>query len=149
MLVMNDLNAAKARAAINRSRLVFVPASFQQDIDALAINLNEALSEQLINIPRVDRAKSVASLLGNLINQAATDAVLVDGLQILFDRSLAIDPLRLLEACSKNKTLLVFWPGDKTSAGLSYALPSHPEYRNYKESDLGDVIYLDTDAQIH
>ena len=149
MLIMKDLNEAKARAAINRSRLVFVPTSLQQDFDASAVNLNEALSEQLINLPKADRARSVAGLISNLVNQAETDEVFIAGLEVLFDRTLAIDPLKLLEACSKNKTLLVCWPGDRTDKGLSYALPSHPEYRNYKESDLGDVIYLDIDAQIH
>lgn len=145
MLLMSNINQAKARAAINRSRLV-VMSSKPEDGELPDISLNQQLSEQLLNLPRSERARSIPQLLETLINQAESDDVVLSDLEILFDRSLATDPMRLLRACSRNKTLLVCWPGDKTSAGLSYGIPSHPEYRTYKASDLSDVIYCDAAA---
>lgn len=145
MLVMDDISEAKARAAINRSRLVIT--SVKPDQDGLSeIRLNQQLSEQLLSLPRSDRARSVPQLLEALVNQVASDDAVLTDIEILFDRSLATDPMRLLRACSRNKTLLVCWPGDKTSSGLSYGIPSHPEYRTYKASDLSDVIYCDAIA---
>ncbi|MFC1776116.1 BREX-3 system P-loop-containing protein BrxF, partial [Pseudomonadota bacterium] len=58
-----------------------------------------------------------------------------------FDRSLSLDPIRLLKNCSRKKTLVVCWPGEKSKSGLSYAKASHPEYRTYKANDLTDIIF--------
>lgn len=152
MLQLEQLNDAIARAAINRSRLVFLSEKQAEHSDLAEcepLSINSLLSAQLIVIPRQDRANAVAQLVARLINATASDVVLITGLQILFDRSLSVDPIRLLASCSKNKTLLVSWPGDKTSSGLSYATPSHPEHRTYKASDLSDVIFLTADAQLH
>jgi len=152
MLQLDQLCAAVARASVNRSRLVFLSAQQAGHDDLVKcehLNMNGLLSEQLIGMPKQERTRLVAQLVANLINGAAGDVVLITSLEILFDRSLAVDPIRLLGTCAKNKTLLVCWPGDKTSSGLSYATPSHPEYRTYKASDLSDVIFLTADAQLH
>lgn len=149
MLQIGELKGAIAKAATNRSRLIVMCNAALDGLDLPNINLNQQLSDQLLNIPRKDRARSISPLLNSLILQADGDEVVLNGLDILFDRSLAIDPIRLLMACSKTKTLLVNWPGDRTSTGLSYAVPSHPEYRTYKASDLSDAIYLDVDVQRH
>ena len=146
---MDRLSDALIRAPLYRSRLIVVNAEQIEQIDSLSLNLNLLLSEQLISTPKQERAKSVALFLDQIIRTVSEDIVCLSGLEILFDRSLAIDPIRLLASCSKNKTLLVSWPGDKTSSGLSYATPSHPEHRNYKASDLSDVIFLTADAQLH
>ena len=149
---MDKLNDAILKATANRSRLVFFlgdKIDSQELSEHEQLNLNKSLSALLINMPKSERARSVEHLVSSLVSEASTDEVVVNGLEILFDRSLAIDPVRLLEACSKNKTLLVHWPGDKINTGLSYAMPSHPEYRSYKSSDLSDVILLETDSEIH
>lgn len=152
MLQMDTLSGAVARASANRSRLVFLSAQ-QAGCDDLAeyepLNMNGLLSEQLITVPKQERARSINQLMLNLVSGSAGNVVLITDLEILFDRSLAIDPIRLLATCAKNKTLLVSWPGDKTSSGLSYATPSHPEHRTYRASGLSDVIFLTTDAQLH
>ena len=152
MLQMDRLSDAVARASVNRSRLVFLSAP-QAEYSDLAeyepLNLDGLLSEQLISIPRQERAMVITRMVMALINDTRGEVILLTGLEILFDRTLAVDPIRLLGACSKNKTLLVCWPGDKTSSGLSYATPSHPEHRTYKASDLSDAIFLTADAQLH
>jgi len=113
-----------------------------------SLDLNKSLSEQLINVPKQDRTKLVSQLVADLIKGVPGESVLICGLEILFDRSLAVDPIRLLSTCAKNKTLLVCWSGDKTSSGLSYAVASHPEHRTYKASDLSGVIFLADYAQL-
>jgi hypothetical protein len=150
MLRMDNLDSAIASASKSRSHLVFLSSCPPAGSSGhKQININSVLSEQLISIPRSERAKYVERMVGDLINNESSDTVLLHGLEMLFDRSLAIDPLRLLSACSKHKILLVHWPGDILSTGLSYAIPSHPEYRNYRASDLSDVILLESDVQTY
>ena len=151
MLVMDDLGDAIAKASINRSRLIFLDSRSANELPSSIheLNLNKQLGQQLLDIPRSDRPKEVGQMLIGLINASPSSEVMLTGIEILFDRSLAIDPVRLLASSAKTNTLLAVWPGDKTSSGLSYAVPSHPEYRTYKTSDLGDVIFLTTHAQLH
>lgn len=152
MLQMDSLSDALAQVAMNRSRLVFLCAKLQNNNELESyqgLDINRRLSERLINMPKKERARNIPTEVGSLINQISENTVLITGLEILFDRSLAVDPIRLLAACAKNKTLIVLWPGDITSFGLSYATPSHPEYRTYKASDLSDAVFLAADAQLH
>ena len=62
--------------------------------------------------------------------------MLLDNIELLFDASLALDPLRLLEEISRNWTLVVAWPGHVEGGWLIYARPGHPEYRRYPVGDL-------------
>ncbi len=152
MLQMERLSEAVARASMNRSRLVCLSTQHVAHGGLTkypSLDMNGLLSAQLIRMPKQDRARSVAQLVKNLINGCIGDVVLITGLEILFDRCLAVDPIRLLATCAKNKTLLVCWPGDKTSSGLSYATLSHPEHRTYKASGLSDVVFLTAGAQLH
>ena len=149
---VSSFDAALECVLHKRFRLVFISSDHATDLgqpEFAELNVNKALSELLINVPRSDRARSVEGMLRNLIDEAPSTVVQLSGLEILFDRSLAIDPVRLINACAKNKTLLVRWPGDITNAGLSYAVPSHPEYRSYRASDLSEVILLEADGVKH
>ena len=148
MLRVGDINEAISRAVVNRSRLIFVidKSDNHSFTDFEAINLNKVLSGLLINTSRKERTSSVPQIVGKLIAEMEKTEVVIQGIEILFDRSLSIDPIRLFKACSLTKTLIVFWPGFNTDSGLYYAKPNHPEYRIYKSSDLSDVILLEYEA---
>ena len=109
----------------------------------VAINLGLEHSEKLIEVPRQDRAKSAASLFTDLLHELNTRVLLLNNIEILFDKTLSIEPLKLLQSSAKNLTLVVAWPGEKTNSSLTYAMPSHPEYRCYKASDFGETIFVD------
>jgi len=109
----------------------------------VAVNLGLELSEKLIEVPRQDRAKSAASLFADLLHERNTHVLLLNHIEILFDKTLSIEPLKLLQSSAKNLTLVVAWPGEKTASSLTYAVPSHPEYRYYKASDFGETIFVD------
>jgi hypothetical protein len=57
--------------------------------------------------------------------------VVLDNLEILFDKDLQQDPLRLLQSISRNRAVVASWNGIMNSGRLFYAEPEHPEYRNY------------------
>jgi hypothetical protein len=111
--------------------------------EIVVVNLSLELSEKLIEVPRQDLAKTAASLFADLLHERNTSVLLLNHIEILFDKTLSIEPLKLLQSTAKNLTLAVAWPGEKTTSSMTYAVPSHPEYRYYKASDFGETIFVD------
>ncbi|MBT4668296.1 MAG: BREX-3 system P-loop-containing protein BrxF [Candidatus Ruthia sp.] len=107
------------------------------------INLNKMVSSQLVDVPSKEYSRVVPGIIEHMLTGINKSIVLIEGIEILFDRSLAIDPVRLLRKCSLNKKLIVLWPGRQAATGLIYAVPNHPEYRTYKKSDLTEIIFLE------
>jgi len=61
--------------------------------------------------------------------------ILLDNLEILFDKDLKQDPLMLLQGASRNITIIASWNGLWTQRRLTFAIPGHPEYRIYDKID--------------
>ena len=111
---------------------------------APVVNLNLDLSRCLLELTERQRKLQASRLVGELVAAAAarddaSGVVLLDNTEILFDVSLSIDPLRLLEEVSRNWTLVVAWRGRIDADHLVYARPGHPEYRRYPIRDLAIV----------
>jgi hypothetical protein len=106
------------------------------------INLGIEFSESLLVVPVEDWPKKSAGLFTDLLMRQQSKTILLDRIEVIFDRNLALDPLKLLKANSKNKTLVAIWPGVKTATALTYAIPSHPEYRSYKQADFKEIAFL-------
>jgi len=100
------------------------------------LNVNLELSRRLLDMPEKQRAFAVQDLLGEIVSQAEGHVVLLDNIEILFDASLKLDPLRLLQAVSRNTTLAVAWNGNVQNDALTYAGPGHPEFRRYPALEL-------------
>jgi hypothetical protein len=67
----------------------------------------------------------------------------LDNLEILFDKDLKQDPLRLLQCISRNRSVLASWNGTVSGSKLMYAETGHPEYRCY---DLVDTLVVSMDG---
>jgi hypothetical protein len=117
------------------------------------VNLNQRVSELLLELTHRQRALRVPRLVGDVLGSTGADVVLVDNLELLFSPDLAQDPLRLLQGLSRNLTVVASWPGAMVGTQLTYAEPSHPEYRRYPELDTlwlslpGDASPQDPRAQ--
>ncbi len=96
-------------------------------------NVNLGLSRRMLEIPRLRRARQADRLFRDWIDQTAGDTLALDNLEVLFDVSLQLDPLRLLKAASRDRTLVAAWSGTLYEGVLTYAEPEHPEYRSYRE----------------
>lgn len=107
------------------------------------INLNLHLSTRLLEKSTKER---VAALLEGLRDIIDTDdtVVVLNYCEVLFDKALMNDPLKLLENISRNRTILVAWPGSCRDGNLIYATPGHPEYRCYVTPDILIVSGRDT-----
>jgi len=113
--------------------------------DAPLINVNLDLSRRMLDLTERQRALQLPRLLSEIVGEAATDVVLLDNIEALFDVSLKQDPLRLLQGLSRNKTVVVAWSGSIDGEHIIYATPDHPEYKRYP---LRDFLVVNPEAAI-
>ena len=94
----------------------------------LAVGL--ALGEMLLDVPPDERPLGIAPSLDELV-RGRGPVVLLDNLEILFEPSLRVDPLALLDGMSRSRTVVAAWNGAVVGKTLTYAEPGHPEHRVY------------------
>jgi len=99
------------------------------------INVNLELSRQLLDLTERQRALQVPRLLADLTATAPDSLILLDNIEVLFDKALQQDPLRLLQGLSRNCTVVASWSGALVDGQLTYATADHPEYRRYPVKD--------------
>ena len=100
------------------------------------VNIGLELSRRMLEFAADQRPLQVRPLLEEITAEAAGDVVLLDNIAVLFERSLQQDPLRLLQGASRNKTVVAAWTGELRDGTLRYAVPGHPEHRQYPAGDL-------------
>jgi len=112
------------------------------DLGIEVININLALSGELLELTAKQRALHLPEILGQIMDKTESTVVL-DNLEILFDKDLKQDPLRLLQGVSRNRSVIASWNGMVSGSKLIYAETGHPEYRNY---DLVDTLIVCMDG---
>ncbi len=100
------------------------------------VNLGLTLSQQLLDVPRQHRPAAVSQIMAEVLDGFGGDVLLLDNIELLFTPELAQDPVRLLQSLSRNRTLVVSWPGVRDGTTLIYADPGHPEYYKQPVADL-------------
>ncbi len=98
------------------------------------INVNLALSSELLELTAKQRSLGLPKILAQIADKAGA-LVVLDNLEILFDKGLKQDPLRLLLGLSRNRAVVATWNGTLASGRLVYAETGHPEYRAYDSVD--------------
>jgi DNA polymerase III delta prime subunit len=93
------------------------------------VNLNLCLSESLLELTHRQRALRADRIVGEIVQEAEADTVILDNIEILFTVGLKLDPLRLLQGLSRNRTIIAAWPGSIEGDTLLYGESGHPEYR--------------------
>ena len=78
------------------------------------INVNLTLSRELLELSARQRALRLPSLLDQIVSQSQS-LVILDNLEILFDKDLQQDPLRLLQSISRNRSVVASWNGTAPS----------------------------------
>lgn len=112
------------------------------EIGVDVINVNLEISMQLMELTTKQRKTKTPKIIdGLLANQK--DPILLDNLEILFDKHLSIDPLRVLQHISRNRVVVASWAGEITHGKLHYAEPEHNEHRVY---DTSGINYVTTEG---
>ena len=57
--------------------------------------------------------------------------LLLDNIELLFDRTLQLDPLDLLKRHAHARRVVAVWPGELRDGRLTYAEMGHPEHQDY------------------
>ena len=90
----------------------------------------------MLDVPKGKRARQADRIFKDLVHGVSCDMLILDNLEILFDSSLQLDPLRLLQLVSRNQTVVASWSGMLNESLLTYAEPDHPEYKLYRDVDV-------------
>lgn len=106
------------------------------------ININLSLSSDLLELTAKQRSLRLPEILHQIVTKAQS-LVVLDNLEILFDKDLKQDPLRLLQGISRNHTVVASWSGAFIGGRLSYAEAGHPEFRSY---DVEDTLIVGIDG---
>ncbi len=105
-----------------------------KDFQTSVVNVNLVLSRELLELTAKQRSLRLPGILDQIADQAQQPLVL-DNLEILFDKDLKQDPLRLLQGISRNRAVVSSWNGTFSNGRLVYAETGHPEYRYYDSID--------------
>ncbi|MCF6180054.1 MAG: BREX-3 system P-loop-containing protein BrxF [Geopsychrobacter sp.] len=108
--------------------------SFNVDV----INVNLVISEELLGLTMKQRTLRLPEILARITDVPASPVIL-DNLEILFDKDLKQDPLRLLQSISRNRSVLASWNGSIANGKLIYAEQGHPEHKKYDASDIQTI----------
>ena len=108
----------------------------QKRTGAPLANVSFELSRRMLELTKRQRNTQLPVLFREIVDKGNGEMVLLDNLEVIFDISLKQDPLRLLRALSRNKTMVAAWSGAIIDEFLTYAVPGHPEYRRYPIQDL-------------
>ena len=109
--------------------------SVAQNPGCQLLNVNLELSKKMLELTRSQRSRQVEKLLKEVIASVPGDVVLLDNLEILFDTALELQPLRLLQVLSRNRTIVASWNGSFQGGTLIYAEPGHPEFLQIKQPE--------------
>jgi RNase adaptor protein for sRNA GlmZ degradation len=143
---VEDLEQAIEQAAGQYFRLVILAGtpgsgktvalqSVAQKVGCPLMNVNLELSKKMLELTRTQRSRQVERLLKEVIAAVPGDLVLLDNLEILFDTGLEVEPLRLLQVSSRNRTIVASWNGSFRDGTLTYAEPGHPEFLQFKQTE--------------
>ena len=99
---------------------------------AAPLNIGSALGSRLAAIPQKQRPLQTNTILRELADKHAVgDLLLLDNIELLFDRTLQLDPLDLLKRHAHARRVVAVWPGELRDGRLIYAEMGHPEHQDY------------------
>lgn len=110
------------------------------------VNVNLRLSQRLLGFTSRRRPHVVQGLLDEVVGEQRSQTLLLDNTEMLFNPELQLDPLRLLQQLSRNRSVVASWAGGYDGERLTYAVPGHVEYKRYSTPDA--VIVSTEDVQL-
>ena len=100
------------------------------------LNVGLEISQRLLELTERQRVLQLPQLLEEAVEAFPSKLTLLDNTEVLFNTALKQDPLRLLQGLSRDRTIVASWLGEIDGHHLTYAVPEHPEFRQYPSADL-------------
>ena len=151
MITANDLFTQMQQASGLYHKLVLVcqPKMFVPNVlyqaasqtGARVLNVNLELSKLLLEMTQKQRRLQLDSALEQVIagfvahDTTVGEFVFLDHIDILFEPSLEINPLKFLQRASRSRVVAAVWHGALKDGLLTYAQPNHPAFRHYSTKD--------------
>jgi hypothetical protein len=63
-------------------------------------------------------------------NATVAELIVLDDIELLFDRTLQLNPIGLLKRPAQGQRVVASWPGELQENRLSYASMGHPEHHH-------------------
>ena len=99
---------------------------------ARVLSVGAALGRELLTVPSTRRHLHAPDMLKELADRFVSQGILlVDNIELLFDRALHLSPLDLLRRHAHARRVIAVWPGELREGRLSYATTGHPEHQDY------------------
>lgn len=111
------------------------------------LNLSLELAKRLKELPARSRSRKMTEYAEDAVGATEADVVAVDHIELAFEPDLEQDPLRLLQHLSRIRTIVAAWPGTYEREQLTYAEPSHREYRTYSRPNVQVVSLHEPSAK--
>ncbi len=106
------------------------------------VSVGGFLSAALSELPfRFWQRTAQRSFDDEMLRHAPGPAICTD-IDLLFEPSLRLDPLKLMRDASRQTPMVVMWPGQYQDNWLSYAVPEHAHYRTWRPTDLCDQCII-------
>lgn len=101
------------------------------------LSVGTELSERLLSIQPKRRPRQARQAFKELIDAKPPGSpVLCTDIDLLFEPQLSLDPLHLLRQTSRQRNLVVAWPGTFQHQTLAYATGRHAHYQSWYRTDL-------------
>ena len=105
-----------------------------KELSASVININLTISSKLLDLTSKQRILRLPSVLDEICSSKKSPVIL-DNIEVLFDKNLMQDPLRILQSISRNHIVLSSWNGTFLKNKLLYAESWHHEFKIYEDID--------------
>lgn len=130
---LNDLNTKLILVVgAPRSGKTILVNKLARRRQASVLNVGLELGRGLVAVPTIRRHLEAPILFKVLADSYAAPGVLVlDNIELLFDRALQLNPLGLLRRHAHARLVVAVWPGELRNDRLSYATTGHPEHQDY------------------
>lgn len=134
--ILNDLSVLHSKLLLivgpPRSGKTILLRTISELRKTVPLNVSRSLGSLLAGMPPTQRQLTAGNLLRQLAEEHSHEETLIlDNPELLFDRSLQLDPLALLKQISRSRRVIAAWPGEVQNGRLTYAEIGHPEYQDY------------------
>jgi hypothetical protein len=92
------------------------------------LNLGLAMSHTMLSQSRRQRSLQAEDVARDVIDTQPEVALCLDNTELLFDSSLRLNPLQLLQDLSRSRLLVATWNGALQNGDLAFGYVGHPDY---------------------
>jgi hypothetical protein len=100
------------------------------------LNLGLELSKKLLSLTVTERRLKASDVIADLLDAHGAARLTVDNTEVIFDPSLMLNPLGLLQSLSRTRFLIWTWNGEVEDGYVKYAYPGHPEHQRIPTSEI-------------